>query len=234
MSTDLDIRPKFDMLRAKLEQVEDLVTSPASEDEQPESPTPRAERRLDWYRGVENAVLDLSNAMPEGVDDYDIRKLLELMLDLRRHLENDPRAEDPRGEVELTTMQTADIVKRIHRRLLDQRLDDPRLAVDFILRTLAGVPIGEVAALLGVSTKTVVTWRQGGSVRQNARRVVLVAQVLAYLRKYMTPRGMIMWFEAERDQIGGRTPLNMLHDDAAAAYPALIGLARGGCGQLAG
>lgn len=152
-----------------MEQVEDLVTRPAAEDEQRESPTPRAERRLTWYRGVEDAVLDLSNAMPEGVDDYDARKLLEFMLELRRRLENDPHAEDSGGEIELTTMQMADVVKRIRRRLLHQRLDDPRIAVDFILRTLAGVPIAEVAALLGVSTKTVTAWRQGSAVRQNAR-----------------------------------------------------------------
>lgn len=234
MNPELDIRSEFDVLRAKVAQVEDLVTSPASEDEQPESPTPRAERRLAWYRGVEDAVLDLSNAMPEGVDDYDVRKLLELMLDLRRHLENDPRAEDPGGEIELTTLQAADIVRRTRRRLLHQRLDEPTAAIDFILHVLAGVPVGEVALLLNVSTKTVATWRQGGAVRHNARRVVLVAQVLAYLRKFMTPRGMIMWFDAQRDQIGCKTPLELLAEDEAAAYPALIGLARGGCGQLAG
>jgi transcriptional regulator with XRE-family HTH domain len=234
MGADLDLELDLDMLRAKAEQVEELVTPPSADDEQPRSPGPRAERRLSWYRGVEDAVLDLANAMPEGVDDYDVRKLLEFMLELRRRLENDPLGEDRRGEVELTTMQTADVVGRIRRRLLHQRLDDPKIAVQFILRTLAGVPAAEVASLLGVSTKTVTAWRHGNAVRQNARRVILVAQVLVHLRGFMTPRGMSMWFDAERDQLDGRSPLKLLEEDEAAAYPALIALARGGSGQLAG
>jgi transcriptional regulator with XRE-family HTH domain len=234
MITDLEMVPDLESLRAKAEQVEDLVTPPLSEDERAKAGLgQRAERRLAWYRGVEDAILDLSNAMPEGVEDYDVRKLLESMVELRRLLEEDPEAQDPAGEVELVTMQTADIVRRIRRRLLHQRLDDPRIAVDFILGTLRGIPVTELAALLGVSTKTVSAWRQGGAVRQRTARVVLIAQVLAHLRGSMTPRGMLMWFAAERDQLDGRSPRELLDLDQAAAYPALTGLARGGRGQLA-
>lgn len=235
MALDLDDRPDLDALRAKAEQIEGLVTPPSSEDEEgAASDASRAARRMTWYRGVENAVLDLSSAMPEGVEDYDVRKLLESVVELRRLLEDDLEASDPDGEVELATMQTADMVRRIRRRLLQQRLDEPRAAVDFILRTLSGVPISKLAALLGVSTKTVTAWRQGRAVRQNVWRVVLVAQVVMNLRASMTPRGMVMWFEAERDQLGGRTPTQLLKDDEAAAYSALIDLALGGRAQLAG
>jgi len=234
MILDLDQTPDLDTLRAKVEQVEDLVTPPASEDQRGlATKTSRAERRSTWYRGVEDAVLDLSNAMPEGVEDYDIRKLLESVVELRRLLEQDPEAQDPAGRVELVTMRAADIVRRIRHRLLQQQLDDPRIAVDYTFRTLPGIPASELAALLGVSTKTVTAWRQGGAVRQKPRRAVLIAQVLAHLRSSMTPRGVLMWFDAERDQIDGRTPLELLDQDEATAYSALIGLARGGRGQLA-
>lgn len=59
----------------------------------------------------------------------------------------------------------------------------------------------------------------------------MVAQVLAHLRTFMTPRGMSMWFDAERDQLDGRTPLELLEEDEAAAYPRLIGLAKAGVGS---
>src|SRR4051812_32906452 len=111
----------LDALRAKVEHVEDVVTPPASDDEQPQGRASRAARRLAWYRGVEDAVLDLSNAMPEGLEDFDVRKLLESLVELRRLLDSDPAASDSDGEVELVTMQTADIVRRIRRRLLHQR-----------------------------------------------------------------------------------------------------------------
>ncbi len=226
--------PDLDVLRAKVEHVEDLVTPPASEDEEHLGRGTRAARRMAWYRGVEDAVLDLSNAMPEGLEDFDVRKLLESLVELRRLLDSDADASDPGGEVELVTLQTADIVQRIRRRLLHQRLDDPQVAAEFILRSLTGIPVGELATLLGVSTKTVSAWRHGGAVRQNTRRIVVIAQTLAYLRGSMSPRGAVMWFDAARDQLRGETPLQLLERDAAAAHAALVELARGGRGQLAG
>jgi hypothetical protein len=159
--------------------------------------------------------------------------LLESLMELRRRLDGDVEARDPTGAIELVTMQTADIVRRIRRRLLHQRLDDPRLAVDFILRELAGIPVSELATLLGVSTKTITAWRNGGAVRQHTRRAIVIAQTVAQLRGSMTPRGLVMWFEAERTQLGGRTPLETLDRDEAASYSALVELARGGRGQLA-
>ena len=50
----------------------------------------------------------------------------------------------------------------------------------------------------------------------------------------MSPRGAVMWFDAARDQLRGETPLQLLQRDAAAAHAALVELARGGRGQLAG
>jgi DNA-binding transcriptional regulator YiaG len=237
----LAVLPDFDDLRAKAGHLEDLITPPKS----PRRAAPTtahpargtAEQCREWYRRVEDSVLDLSNALPQGVEDYDARKLLEFMVELRRLIDVDPEARDPSGEMEIATMRMADVVRRIERRLLRQHLDDPTAAVEFVLGVLANVPVSDTARLLGVSTKTVGAWRQGSQLRkgsQRARRVLLVAQLLSYLRDSMTPYGLVMWFDAERDQLGGRTPLELIEENEAKAYAMLTGLARGSRGQLAG
>jgi DNA-binding transcriptional regulator YiaG len=223
----------LDELRLKAGQVEDLVTPSRSSDEQKEARATRAERRLAWYQSVEDAVLDLSNAMPENLEDYDVRKLFEIVVELRRLVEANPDERDTTGEIELASMKAADIVKRIQRRLRHQRLDDPQTAAASIFKALDGIGASELATLLGVSTKTVGAWRHGAPVARNSRRIVIVAQLLDYLQSSMTPRGLMMWFDAERDQLGGRTPLDVLDENEAAAHPVLLSLAIGSRGQLA-
>ena len=191
------------------------------------------ERRWDWYRRLEDAVLDLSHALPEGTEDYDARKLLEFQLGLRRAIDADPDGGDERGEVALAALRMGDVARRIGRRLEHSLLDDPRAAADFILNTLPGVGVTELARLLGVSTKTVNAWKAGGPVTRNGRRVVVLAQVLTYLRASMTPTGLVMWFDAPRPQLNGGTPLALLDEDEANARELLLSLARGARGQLA-
>src|SRR6185436_7250302 len=130
------------LLRDKAEQVVELVREPGL-----------AERRMAWYQELEDAVLDLSNALPEGTEDYDARKLFEFLVGVRRAIAADPG--DERGEIELTTMQMGDVARRIARRLEHNALDDPRVAADFVFSTLQGVGVGDLSRLLGVSTKTV-------------------------------------------------------------------------------
>ena len=193
----------------------------------------RAEQRGEWYRRLEDAVLDLSHALPEGTEDYDARKLLEFQVGLRRAIDADPDAADKRGEVELAAIRMTDVARRIGRRLEHSELDDPRAAADFIFETLRGAGVTDLGRLFGVSTKTVNAWKAGGPVTRNARRVVVLAQVLTYLRASMTPAGLVMWFDAPRHQLDGGTPLELLDDDEANARELLLSLARGARGQLA-
>ncbi len=127
-------------------------------------------------------------------------------------------------------------MRRIQRRLTQQHLDDPVAALEFIFGLLATVNLSEVAALLGTSPKTAAAWRSGSPVRQSARRrrIVLVAQLLGYLRDSLTPHGLVMWFEAPREQLGGRSPLELLGDGEAADQERLLDLARGSRAQLGG
>jgi hypothetical protein len=237
MSPPVQTVADLEGLREKAEQIEDLVTPQASIEERVKDKRrrpSRTDRRRAWHRQVEDAVLDLSSSMPEGIEDYDVRKLFELVVELRHLLDTDPDVLDTDGSVELATMRVADIARRLHRRLAHEQLDDPQVAVKVVLDGLARVPVSDVARLLGVSTKTVRAWQRGSPVRQNATRVVLIAQLLSYLRSSMSAVGVVMWFDAERDQLGGQTPLRLLEQDIASAYPLLTDLARGARAQLAG
>jgi hypothetical protein len=212
------------LLRDKAEQVVELVRDPGL-----------AERRMAWYQELEDAVLDLSNALPQGTEDYDARKMFEFLVGVRRAIVADPSGTDDRGEIELKTIQLRDVVRRIGRRLEHDELDDANVAARAIFATLKGVPVTDLSRLLGVSTKTVNTWKAGGPVTRKTGRVVVLAQLLTYLRSSLTPAGLVMWFDAPRHQLRGRTPLQLLDEDGpAAAREQLVPLARGARGQLAG
>ncbi len=186
-------------------------------------------RRQAWYQDIEDAVLDLSNVLPQGPEDYDARKLFQFLIELRRAMASDP--DDRRGEVEVATARLRDVGSRIARRIDHERLDDPQAAVAWVFEAMTGVSARDTGRLLGVSEKTISAWRGGGVVERNIPRVVLVAQLLTYLRASMTPRGLMMWFDAPRPQLGDRTPMELLNEPAAAQEP-LVSLARGIRAQL--
>jgi hypothetical protein len=192
------------------------------------------EQRRRSYAAIEDGILDLSSALPQGTEDYDARKLFEFLVGLRRAIDADPEGTDARGDVELHKLMMRDVLQRIERRLLHDELDDPRVAADFVFGTLDRVGASDLARLLGVSTKTVGAWRAGRAVTRNGERVVVLAQLLSYLRASLTPLGIVMWFDAPRDQLGGSTPLELLDRGVAAAREPLVSLARGARGQLAG
>src|SRR4051794_16526686 len=144
-------------LRSKAGRVEDLV-----------------ERMVD-YRKVEDAVLDLANALPAGTEDYEARQLFVFLTALRRAI-------DDGGDVALAAMRMADVARRLERRLAHAVLERPEEAARYVLAQLEALGATELARLLGVSTKTVGAWRAGRPVRQNVERVQLVAQLVSYLR----------------------------------------------------
>lgn len=182
-----------------------------------------------WYREIEDAVLDLSSVLPQGAEDYDARKLFEFLIELRRALTTDP--ENASGDIELAAARMRDVVRRISRRIDHEALDDPNAAAAAIVAATPGIPARDLATLLGVSEKTIGSWRAGGAVERNADRVVVVAQLLTYLRASMTPRGLMMWFRASRPQLDGHAPLDLLANPAEAREP-LTELARGARAQL--
>ena len=219
---------------SKAERVEELVQD--SVDTQPEAKETRAERRLKWYRNVEDGVLDLFNALgnaPEVEAKYEMSQLFEFITDLRHAIESDPEAKDEELKVELTAKKMLDVVRRLDRHLQHSILDYPDEAAKYVFEHLDALDATEQAELLGVSTKTVGAWKKGEPVKRNKDRVILVAQLLMYLRHSMTQTGVKLWFENEAERLGGKTPLELVKEGTAEARERLIVFARGGRGQLA-
>jgi hypothetical protein len=209
---------------------------PATEKTHPAELSEISLRRLAWQRQVLDAVVRLSDVFPERIDGYDVRKLLEYTVELGRLIEADPEGHDADGQIDLAKLRVTDVMRRIQRRLTQQHLDDPAAALEFLFGVLATVNMNEIAVLLGTSPKTAAAWKSGSPVRQSARRrrIVLVAQLSSYLRDSLTPHGLVMWFEASREQLGGRSPLAVMGDGDAADQERLLDLARGSRAQLGG
>lgn len=218
MSATAEAADPIGVLQQKAGRVERLTDPPSRP----------AQDSWDWYHALEDAVLDLSHALPEGPEDYDARKLFEFLVGLRRAV-----ASDSEADVELAALKMGDVVRRITRRLEHDELDDPRVAAGSIFATLRNVGVGDLSRLLGVSTKTVNAWKAGRPVTRKVERVIVLAHLLTYLRASMTPAGLVMWFDAPRHQLGERTPLELLDANEAAAREVLVPLARGARGQLA-
>ncbi len=131
-------------------------------------------------------------------------------------------------------VQILDILKRLERKLEHTRIEDPVEATQYVLESLRGVPDEEVAELLAVSTRTLGNWRGSSAPRgQGAARLLLVAQVLMYLRPSMTPRGLSLWFRSPHPGLDGRSPVQLMESAPDEAETRLRQVARGGRGQLA-
>jgi hypothetical protein len=220
---------------SKTEHVEELVRD--SVDTQPKAEKSRAKRRLEWYRQVEDGVLDLFNALGrtrEVEASYEMSQLFMFITDLRHAIESDFDAKDARGEVELTAKKMLDVVKRLERHVQHSILDYPDEAARYVFEHLDALDVTDQATLLGVSTKTVGGWKRGEPVKRNKNRVILLAHLLTYLRHSMTQTGVKLWFENKVDRLDGKAPRELLEAGTAEASERLIAFARGGRGQLAG
>src|SRR6266487_2424119 len=113
-------------------------------------------------------------------------------------------------------------------------IDRPERAARFVAERLADVEVGEIARLLATSPRMVANYRRGevGQLRRNPDRVTLVGQLVDELQYSMTPRGVLLWFDAPMEALRGRTPREVLDEDPRASRGPLMSLARGGRAQL--
>lgn len=98
-----------------------------------------------------------------------------------------------------------------------------------IERWLPTLPVAQLATLLGVDRRTVTRLRDSTAPPQ--RRLTMVWQLIALLRRSWTDEGVAAWFDRPREALGGRTALDVLDDPAHEAQ--LLTLARRGRTQIA-
>lgn len=162
------------------------------------------------------------------------RELLLTLEDLRAAIEADPEGADPEWREREAFMRMRVVTQAMVRQLDHGAIDSPAVAAKLVAETLGEIEVGEVARLLGATTKSVDNWRRGRveQIKRNPSRIALIGALVYELRASMTPRGILLWFDRPREQFDGRTPRELLDADVADAAGKLLPLARGGRGQL--
>lgn len=161
-------------------------------------------------------------------------ELLLTLEDLRAEISLDRDALDPEWNVRYVMKIMRVVVAAMLRQLDHEAIDDPVVAAKLVVDELRNVAVGEVARLLGATTKSVRNWREGKveQIKRNPDRITLVGQLVYELRNSWTGHGILMWFDAPREQFDDRTPRELIDADVADAARKLLPLARGGRAQL--
>jgi hypothetical protein len=190
----------------------------------------RLARRREFFTRIRTAVRNLA-ASPVWRKHDLTTELLLLMERLRDEIDADADGTDPEWRVREVLQRAVVVLRAMIRQLEHNELDRPEQAAAFVAQALADLEVGQVAALLDITPRMVTNYRKGevGALRKNPARVTLVAQLVNELLGSMTERGALLWFDAR--MIGGRTPRELIDEDAITYRQPLISLARGGRAQ---
>lgn len=195
----------------------------------------RVAERERWFEHVRGEVLTLARD-PMWRDHALKVELLLTLEDLRAEIALDRDGLDEEWKVRYA-MKIMHVVAQAMLRQLDHAaIDDPAYAARFVAEELRTVEVREVARLLGATTKSVRNWRDGRveQIKRNPQRIRLIGQLIYEVRNSTTPYGIVLWFDAPREQFDYRTPRELIDADVADAAQKLLPLARGGRAQLGG
>lgn len=193
----------------------------------------RVGERDRWFEHVRGEILTL--ARDHTWRDHALKvELLLTLEDLRAEIALDRDALDEGWKIRYAMKIMEDVVRAMLRQLDHNAIDDPAFAARFVAEELRNVDVGEVARLLGATTKSVRNWREGRveQIKRNPTRISLIGQLVYELRSSWEPHGILLWFDRSREQFEDRTPRELIDGDVADAAPKLLSLARGGRAQL--
>jgi uncharacterized protein (DUF2384 family) len=109
-------------------------------------------------------------------------------------------------------------VRHIVRDVLDEQppveLRDVPNVVALLESWLPGVTVGQLAEILGLSTRGLQRRRRGEG-GEATHRIGLVARLVAILRHSWTSQGVAAWFHRPQSALGGRKPIELLDDPAS-------------------
>ncbi len=233
--TDDELRERIETLDRELDAALTPYDEPSTRDLRDDeiSRKRRVTERDRWFERVRDEIVRVTRN-PGWRDHALARELLLTLEELRAEIARDPDGLDEGWHVRYAMKIMQDVVRAMLRRLDHEAIDDPAFAARFVAEELAGVEVGEVARLLGVTTKSVQNWRRGRveRIRRNPDRIVLIGQLIYDLRNSTTPYGVLLWFDRSREQFGGRAPRELIDADLSDAAAKLRPLARGGRAQL--
>jgi len=195
----------------------------------------RVTERERWFERVRGEILTLARD-PMWSDHALKVELLLTLEDLRAEIALDKDGRDEEWKVRYAMKIMHVVVQAMVRQLDHAAIDDPAVAARLVAEELRNVEVGEVARLLGATTKSVRNWRDGRveQIKRNPDRIVLIGQLVYELHRSWTGHGILMWFDRSREQFGERTPRELIDADVTDAAEKLLPLARGGRAQLGG
>ena len=203
------LRERIEALALDLDAALTPYDEPSTRDlrNDPVSRKRRVNARDRWFERVRSEILGLARD-PAWRDHALMIELLLTHEDLRAEIALDPDALDPEWKVRYVMKIMRVVVAAMLRQLDHEAIDDPVVAAKLVADELRNVEVGEVARLLGTTRKSIRNWRGGriDQIKRNPDRIVLVGQLVYELRNSTTGHGILLWFDAPREQFGGRTP----------------------------
>jgi hypothetical protein len=180
-----------------------------------------------WTETARRMSVNLSKKPPRALSAEAVAKLRGMIIQI---LDDESVGLEPLDRLDALLVY-AESVRHVMRDALDADLgveeDDARAVMDVIRGWLPGVPLRDLATLVGRSERQLQRWKTTGG--KSTEQLVLVARLVALLRRSWTPRGVVGWFDRPRSALDGRTPRELLDQPYYADQ--LLELARRGRSQ---
>lgn len=183
-----------------------------------------------WSETVLRLSEAINHAVPPSLEPEHVAEIRDdLLAIVQSVLAHDPAR--PLDSYEETLLRL-EAIRHVVRDALDQHLPgehDARELIRGLEATLPRVTRREMARLLGVSERSIQRTLADVKPVEPSHRLLLVARLVAVLKRGWTPEGVLAWFDRPRRALGGDTPLTALGDPAREAE--VMGLARAGRAQ---
>lgn len=166
-----------------------------------------------WVDEVVATVRALTASLPADVADRELSALTRRLVPLRA-----PARTSNLDDVGVQAAMLLHMARELGRTLRRRELEDPAKARDLLLAGLGSLPDDDLARILGVTRRTLTSWRDGRVPTRNALRITTLATVVSALLGSYTSLGVKLWLQAPRPELDGKTTLDGLDDDPQDAW----------------
>jgi hypothetical protein len=217
--------------RDELRQFEELVGQSSDQLLAALSETPIPRDYLDRWQHTASLLSDAINrSAPPSLDGEQIAEIRgELLEIMQRVADYDPQR--PLDSIEAALLGL-EAIRHVVRDALEEQApgeDDARALLGELEEALPRVNRRDLAELLGTSERSIQRTLASTVVVAPSRRLVMVARLVALLRRGWTPEGVVAWFHRPRPELDERSVLDAIDD--AALEQDILGLARHGRAQ---
>ena len=218
----------------ELEAFNDVVEAWAQKVRHALDETPIAQEALleRWGETARQLSQAIDHAVPPSLDPEQVAEvrgeLLGLLQEVLAH--EDRRPLDACEQ----TMLRLEVIRHVVRDALDQHVPgerDARVLIADIERALPRVGRKDLGLLLGVSDRSIQRILASAEPVEPARRLLLVARLVALLQRAWTAEGVVAWFTRPRSALDGAAVLDVIDDPVREQD--VMALARAGRAQHA-